>query len=280
MYGRDETAEQLLLEAMAVADGSVARWRAEIDGLRSSGAFAPTGVRGAYGHLLPEGSLRDAAASAYAEIAHRCGWLDLDRALTKGEYRELAAGVGGWVADDRTLSEVVGAFGIPSLWIGGTNPDRSKTLCYTTADPEDDLISVHLGADVGAASASPPEPVVLAVRHRAGNFRDSFSFTPEGLRQRSIAERQTPVRPPVWIFHGDQARHAAAVFETQTEGLAWAARRLVTGVLAEYPYGGAYDAAVERGRFTPSKPHHGTAAHVASFGPGLQHVHLTDGRPD
>ena len=40
------------------------------------------------------------------------------------------------------------------------------------------------------------------------------------------------------------------------------------------------DIAVNEGRFTPSKPHHGTANHVAAFSPGLRHIHLTDGRPD
>jgi hypothetical protein len=52
----------------------------------------------------------------------------------------------------------------------------------------------------------------------------------------------------------------------------------VTGILAEYPYGGAYDAALSEGRFTESKPHHGTAEHVAAFDPGLRHIHLTDGQ--
>lgn len=70
------------------------------------------------------------------------------------------------------------------------------------------------------------------------------------------------------------------MFDTAQAALAWSAQHRVTGILAEHPFGGAYDIAVSEGRFTPSKPHHGTADHVATFGPGLQHIHLTDGQPD
>lgn len=70
------------------------------------------------------------------------------------------------------------------------------------------------------------------------------------------------------------------MFDTVDAGLAWAAEHHVIGILAEYPCGGACDIAVNEGRFTPSKPHHGTANHVAAFSPGLRHIHLTDGRPD
>ncbi|WP_435825640.1 DUF7710 domain-containing protein [Micromonospora zamorensis] len=54
----------------------------------------------------------------------------------------------------------------------------------------------------------------------------------------------------------------------------------MTGILAEYAGGGAYDVAVSEARFTPSKAHHGTSDHVAAFGPGLRHIHLTGGRRD
>jgi hypothetical protein len=122
--------------------------------------------------------------------------------------------------------------------------------------------------------------VVLAVRHRGGSFPDSFSFTPEGRRRRPPSDQCSPLRSTLWIFHGDHARYAAGVFDTLDVGLAWAADHQVTGVLAEYPHGGAYDAAVDEGRFTPSQAQHGTADHVAAFTPGLRHVHLTEGTPD
>lgn len=81
----------------------------------------------------------------------------------------------------------------------------------------------------------------------------------------------------VWIFHGDTARHAAGVFESKAQGLEWAQKHGVSGILTEYPVGnGCYDIALERG-FKPKRPHHGTASHVAAFSPGWQHVHITNG---
>jgi len=281
MYGNDEIPERLLLEAMAAVDGSLARWRAEWDRLRDSDAFTATGVKGAYSDILPADALRDATASVYAEIAHRLGWLELDRALSAAEYQQLTADIAWWVTQDRTLSEVMETFGPPSLWIGGTNPYFPKTLVYTTADRDDGLICLHLwNAFATGSRRVHPEPVVLAVRHRPGPFPDAFSFTPEGQRRRPSADQHRPLRPVVWIFHGSDARHASGVFETLDAGLAWAAEHEVSGILAEYPFGGAYDVAVSEGRFTPSKEHHGTADHVAAFSPGLRHIHLTDGRPD
>ena len=102
------------------------------------------GVRGAYSSFVPADASRGATASVYAGIAHRCNWLDLDRALSKAEYRQLAADIDSRVAEDRTLSQVIDDFGPPSLCIGATHALHSKTLAYTTADRDDDLICVHL----------------------------------------------------------------------------------------------------------------------------------------
>jgi hypothetical protein len=82
----------------------------------------------------------------------------------------------------------------------------------------------------------------------------------------------------VWIFHGEGAAFASAVFRSESDGRAWAARYGVTGILAEYPVGdGCYDVAVWEGRFQPSKAHHGSAGHVMRFSPGLRHLHMRDG---
>ncbi|WP_435209168.1 DUF7710 domain-containing protein [Micromonospora sp. bgisy143] len=271
---------------MAAVDGSLERWHTELDELRARDAFTPTGVTGAYGHLLPADALREATASVYAEIAHRLGWLELDRALSEAEFQQLSVAIGDWVTRDRTLSDVIDTFGPPSLWIGGRNRSYPKTLAYTTAEPDRRLICFHLWNAVTDAGPERElrdvriEPVVLAVRHRSDAFPASFSFTPEGLRRRPTSDRHSPLRPTVWIFHGDRARYASGVFDSLETGLGWAAEHQVTGVLAEYALGGAYDVAVSEGRFTPSKPHHGTAQHVVAFGPGLRHVHLADGRRD
>ncbi|SCG69232.1 DUF7710 domain-containing protein [Micromonospora halophytica] len=225
-------------------------------------------------------------ASVYAEIAHHLGWLKLDRALSEAEFEQLSGDTDGWVTQDRTLPEVIETFGPPSLWIGGTSRFHPKTLAYTTADSGNDLICFHLWnafanttAETGARGVH-PEPVVLAVRHRPENFPGSFSFTPEGLHRKPTADQRSQLRSTVWIFHGDRARHASGVLDTLGAGLAWAAEHHVTGILTEYPHGGAYDVAVNEGRFTPSKAHHGTADHIAAFGPGLRHIHLVGGRSD
>jgi hypothetical protein len=165
-------------------------------------------------------------------------------------------------------------------------PTGSKTLAYTTPDHEDGLVCFHLwNAFANTESGSGlrgvhPEPVILAVRHRPGPFAGSFSFTPEGLRRRPTADQHSPLRSTVWIFHVDRAKYASAMFTTMEAGLAWAAEHEVSGILAEYADGGAYDVAVSEGRFTPSKAHHGTPDHVAGFSPGLRHIHLTSGSRD
>ncbi|CAM3103334.1 hypothetical protein STSO111631_00685 [Stackebrandtia soli] len=85
----------------------------------------------------------------------------------------------------------------------------------------------------------------------------------------------------VWIFHGQGTQFASAVFASTDDGLAWAARHRVTGILSRYPVGdGCYDIAVREGQFRPSKDHHGTPEHIARFGPGPHHVHITDGATD
>jgi hypothetical protein len=286
MYGRDEMAERLLLEAMAAVDGVLDQWWEQCDALRERGAFAATGVAGAYGNILPADAVRCATASIYAEIAHRLGWLYLDRVLPETEYQQLADRIEEWVTQDRTASETVEAFGAPSLLIGSNNPYFPRTLVYATADPEQRQICIHLWNAFAGSSSEPglrgvhAEPVVLAVRHRPGAFPGSFSFTPEGTRRRPAADQRSPSRPTVWIFHGDRARFASAVFDDLDAALTWAAGHEVTGILAEYAKGGTYDVAVSEGRFTPSAPHHGTSDHVAAFSPGLRHIHLSNGLRD
>jgi len=83
----------------------------------------------------------------------------------------------------------------------------------------------------------------------------------------------------VWIFHGEGAAFACGVFDSEEDGLAWAARHGVSGLLTEYPVGdGAYDIAVAVGAFVPSKPQHRSPSHVQRFSPGwTRHVHISDG---
>ena len=82
----------------------------------------------------------------------------------------------------------------------------------------------------------------------------------------------------VWIFHGESAPFASGVFADKASGLEWVARHSLTGLLTEYEVGdGCLDLAVRHGRFRPSRPHHGSPGHIASFSPGLDHVHVSDG---
>jgi hypothetical protein len=85
----------------------------------------------------------------------------------------------------------------------------------------------------------------------------------------------------VWLFHGEGNRFASGVFGDEAAGLEWVARHGLTGVLTEYQVGdGCYDLAVQQGRFRNTKPHHGSADHVAGFSPGLDHIHVRDGQRD
>ncbi|MEU4424402.1 hypothetical protein AB0F81_27600 [Actinoplanes sp. NPDC024001] len=265
MYGRDELAERLLLEAMAAVDGRLEQWWAECDELRDRGAFTATGVMGAYRHIVPAIASRDATASVYAEIAHRLGWLELDRALSAAEFQRLSAGVEEWVTHDRTLSELIGTFGRPSVWIGPTSAEHAKTLAYGAAGG-DALVCFHVATDLSPAAPN-GRATVLAVRHRRGRFANAFSFTPAGTRRKPGHGSPSLPRETVWVFHGAGARFASGVFTTLAAGLRWAAEHRVTGILAEYPIGGAYDVAVDEGR---SAAQHGS----------LQQVHLVDGRRD
>ncbi|WP_422655549.1 DUF7710 domain-containing protein [Lentzea sp.] len=97
----------------------------------------------------------------------------------------------------------------------------------------------------------------MQLRNRVFGYNEAVSAGGAGARRDGIA------RPTIWIFHGDRARYAAGAFTTREAGLAWAAEHYVSGILTEYPIGGAYDVAVAEGRFTPTRPHHGTPDHVA-----------------
>lgn len=95
-----------------------------------------------------------------------------------------------------------------------------------------------------------------------------------------MTDQDTP--RTVWVFHGEGARFASGVFDSDVEGLAWAARHRLTGLLSEYPVGdGCYDIATRDGHFRPTRPHHGSPDHVAQFSPGwTRHVHVRDGIVD
>ncbi|MGI5222458.1 hypothetical protein [Nocardia sp. CA-290969] len=152
-------------------------------------ASTSTGLKGALCGLLPENVVTNAVASMYAEAAQARTWLRLDRTLAHSEMTELRKRVHSFAAEDHSWSEVVAAFGEPSVLIGGSNRHYGKTLAYATADATDPMVFFHLwnGTEPGSQPSWPParpEPVLLAIRYGSAKWPDAFVFTPQGNRLR------------------------------------------------------------------------------------------------
>jgi hypothetical protein len=186
-----ETALALLADVVAFVDGRVAAIRDERDRLARVGAADAVGVRGPLVGVLPENVQGNAVASVYADIAQQNGWLVLDRPGVGRPQDDVPGNARYWAGADRTLSQLLTAFGAPALRIGGTNPYFPATLGYGSADGS--LVWFHLWNDFalapgveGRAAPVHPEPVVLAVRHGTGRFLDTFTFTPEGRARRPV----------------------------------------------------------------------------------------------
>lgn len=163
-------------------------WERQRAAWQARGAFSPLGPKGAFQHLLP-GDVESAVASLYAEVAHKHRWLAADRSLDANEYTALRSGVGAWAGKDRTHTDVLDAYGPPSILFGGTSPRYPKTIGYLTEHADDPLVFFHLGNEAQPSSrpAWPPpynEAVLFAVRCGTGAFQRSFVFTPLGQRLR------------------------------------------------------------------------------------------------
>ncbi|MFF9039488.1 hypothetical protein ACF090_28935 [Streptomyces sp. NPDC014892] len=187
MYG-GEMAIRLYLDAVAFADAAEQAWQQELKDLQTRRGSSSTGVSGAFRGLWGDAH-EGAVASVYAEIANRQGWLRLDRTLTSAECDEIRRVSKTWCRKDRLLSEVVTAFGPPSVLFGGNNPNYPKTLAYATDRPADGLLCFHLwnsfapGPSPSSASVH-AEPVLWAFRDGGTLFTDGFTFTPEGSARR------------------------------------------------------------------------------------------------
>jgi hypothetical protein len=171
------------------------------------------------------------------------------------------------VAQDRTLSEVVEAFGAPSVQIGGTNPCYPKTFAYATADRDDDLICVHLW---NALADRPSGTGVQGMHPNRWCSPYATGRAPFQTPSRSCRKACTAGPAPTTSTRPGRSFASSTVStpdmpaecSTLDDELAWAAEHQVTGILTEYPHGGAYDIAVREGRFTPSK--HTTAPPITS----------------
>jgi hypothetical protein len=194
MHG-GEMALRLYLDALAFANGQPDTSR-DIETLRKCGAFSSTGVQGAFRALLPglesshkaslDTGLDTMAASVYAEIGRRQGWTELDRALTPEEHAAMSQALGDWCTLDRSMSDLLEAFGSPSLLSGGSNPRYPKTLIYAGTSPEAPCLSFHVWNSFEGMYPRTryPEPMLLAVRREGGTFAGSFTFAPLGQQAR------------------------------------------------------------------------------------------------
>ncbi|MFE9796561.1 hypothetical protein ACFYRL_33065 [Streptomyces goshikiensis] len=187
MYG-GEAALRLYLGAVAFAADAEQEWQEELKDLQTRRGPSSSGVRGAFQDLWGDAH-EGAVASVYAEIAHRQGWLRLDRTLTSAEYDEIRRISESWCREDRLLSDVVTRFGPPSILFGGNNPNYPKTLAYATGRRDDTLLCFHLWNSFVPSPSSPSapvhaEPVLWAFRDGGTLLTDGFSFTPEGSARR------------------------------------------------------------------------------------------------
>ncbi|MFD8392985.1 hypothetical protein ACFV2N_28230 [Streptomyces sp. NPDC059680] len=183
---------RLVLDHLLFVERRQGAWGDEQRLLEQRKVWTPIGVKGAFENFLPAD--HDAsAASVYAEIAHRQGWLKADRVLNADEYTSMLATIDSWTDHDRTWADVTSAFGTPSVLFGGTNPYYAKTLGYVAADHCAPMLFFHLwnGTDPDTEPSWPPareQPLLLAVRRGDAPFAASFTFTPEGERRRPAQE--------------------------------------------------------------------------------------------
>nr|WP_062335671.1 hypothetical protein [Herbidospora sakaeratensis] len=191
LYG-NEIALHVLFDHYAYVEGREDVWKAEIEAMRERGAFAPTGVQGAIRYVfgIPDGEPADehAVASVYAEFARSQGWLRTDRSLTADEYASMRDDLAVVCDGDRTFTEVRDRFGVPSVFIGGSNSRFGKTLGYCSEDVADPMVFFHFWNGRGPAGewAMYEEPALLAARCGTGRFGDTFTFTPIGASRTNL----------------------------------------------------------------------------------------------
>ena len=83
----------------------------------------------------------------------------------------------------------------------------------------------------------------------------------------------------IWIFHGDGATLATAVFTTKEDADKWISKNFVSGVLTCMPINeGIYDWAIKQQYFEPQKDHQKSGAFIQKFTSGyLEHYHYVNG---
>jgi hypothetical protein len=187
MFG-GEMALRWFLGDLAWIDGLDSAGDSIAGRLEPMGAWSPTGVRGAFAGLFG-GAARDhedAAAFVYADLAHTWGYLAPERTVACDEYVRLRGEAPAWTTSaDRTIPDLVDAFGEPSLWRPKYNPRYSTSVAYVSGDQSDPLIVFDFWQETDwqdrpLTSRFGPEPILRNVRWRADRFEDGFTFTPTG----------------------------------------------------------------------------------------------------
>jgi len=86
----------------------------------------------------------------------------------------------------------------------------------------------------------------------------------------------------VWVFHGNGAKFAAAVFRTADDADRWIARHALSGLLTEYPVGTSHlDWMIARHGFSPRPDQLANPAWIGGFSSGVaRHLHYVDGVRD
>lgn len=86
----------------------------------------------------------------------------------------------------------------------------------------------------------------------------------------------------VWIFNGQGGRFPGSVFIDKSVAEDWIRKHKLTEVLTLYPLNeGAYDWAIRKGYFTPSKEKEKLPDFIGSFSSaGQEHHHYLDGELD
>ena len=122
----------------------------------------------------------------YADVAHMWGYLHQQRTLTAEEYAHLRSAAREWTAAaDRSPSDVIEAFGKPSLWRMRRDYQRTVSLTYTAESREDPLVVFDFWQEAGPGGQSSQlsqQPVLRDVRWREDGlqFPAWFTYSPSG----------------------------------------------------------------------------------------------------
>ena len=82
----------------------------------------------------------------------------------------------------------------------------------------------------------------------------------------------------VWVFHGEDAKLASAVFRSKAAAAEWIAEHRLSGLLTAYPLDvSVFDWAVADGRFKPKEGQHNPRFIQSFTSAYLEHAHFHDG---